>query len=144
MASVLILAHLFKDQLAVKRQYTIRLWSSLALVATSSFYNVIDFNESLYYPLVAALIAALGVIVGIGLRVRIYLYVGFCAFLLNSLAVLVHVIRSQPESQIKLLIGVLFLIIGMLFTGSFLLFQMKRQQILNQYARLVEELKAWE
>lgn len=143
-SSVLIVAQLFKRELAPTQMRRIRLGCSLILVGASTFYNVIDFNESLYYPLVAALVAAVGVVVGISLQVRIYLFVGLSSFVVNTVAVLVHVVRNQPPSQIKLIVGVVFLVVGLVFTGSFLLFQVKRQQILNQYAWLRRELAGWD
>ncbi len=143
-ASVLILAQMFKQDLPVRRLQAIRLACGLAMLGTSTFYNVVDFDESVLYPLAAALLSTLMVVVGISLRVRIYLFLGFSSFVLNTLAVLVHVIRSQPPSQVKLMIGAIFLIIGVAFTGSFLLLQMKRQEILDRYAALRDELRSWE
>ena len=42
------------------------------------------------------------------------------------------------------MIGAIFLIIGVVFTGSFLLLQMKRQEILDRYAALRDELRSWD
>lgn len=143
-ASVLVLAQLFKSELPEDGLRMIRLGCSLVVLGVSSFFNVVDFEESILYPLTAAFVAAGGVVLGIALRVRIYLYLGFSFFVLNTLAVLVHVIRNQPESQIKLVVGVVFLILGVVFTGSFLVLQMKRQEILDRYTELKDELDSWE
>jgi hypothetical protein len=84
--------------------------------------------------------SALAVVVGIALRIRIYLYLGFGAFAFNALTVLIHVIQNQPPTQTKLIIGAIFLLVGVIFTGSFLLMQIKRQEILKRYARFRDDL----
>jgi hypothetical protein len=142
--SVLALSQAFRTELGAEKLKAIRLWCGLVVLATSSLYDVLSFDVSHWYAVAAVLLSALGVVVGIALEVRVYLYLGTCFFLLNSAAIAVNVIRSQsPESE-KLLLGVLFLGLGIFFTGSFLLFQMKRQEILREYTRLRVELRTWE
>ena len=143
-ASVLLLAQLFRDEIADEQHRMIRMVCAFVMVGTSSFYNVVDFNESYAFPLVAATVSSLAVVVGIALRVRIYLYLGFSAFAFNAIVVLVHVILNQPPTQTKLIIGSIFLAIGVLFTGSFLAMQVKRQEILSRYRQLREELATWQ
>jgi hypothetical protein len=43
-----------------------------------------------------------------------------------------------------LIVGIVFLVTGVVFTGSFLLFQMKRHEILRRYQALQQELAGWE
>ena len=142
--SVLVLSQIFKDSIKPANLTNIRFICSIVCVGVSSGYNMIDFDTSVFYPLAATMVSALAVIFGISLRIRIYLYLGLSFFFLNSIAVVVHVILNQPASRYKLLIGIIFLITGILFTGSFIIFQMKRQQILDQYTRLKNELRTWE
>ncbi len=106
--------------------------------------NVIDFRESVMYPLVAAIFSTVAVVAGISLRIRIYLYLGTSFFFVNLFGIIAHIIISQPPENLKLAVGIVFLVTGVLFTASFLLFQMKRQEILNRYQELVKTLNAWE
>jgi hypothetical protein len=110
------------------------------MLGTSSFCNVLDFDASYAFPLAAAITVALGVVVGITLRVRVYLYLGFAAFSFNALVVLVHVIQNRTPAQTKLIIGAIFLLISVLFTGTFLARQVKCQVILTRYQALRETL----
>lgn len=143
-ASVLTLTQIFQDDLSVRQRQQIRMYSSLIWLGTSAFYTIADFDKSFLYPLGGALIAVTGVVVGIAFRVRIYLYLGIVFFFVNVITVIAHVIIAQPPQHIKLMIGMVFLITGLVFTGSFMLFQAKRQEILNQYLALRQRLNAWE
>ena len=116
----------------------------LMMLAATAFHNVLDFDASLWFPVTAALVSALVVVAGIALRVRIYLFMGSSFFVLNTIASLIHVVRNQAPDQTKLLIGAVFLITGILFTGGFLFFQMKRQELLDRYNRFMSDLKQWE
>ncbi|CAM2065900.1 hypothetical protein SCOR_11010 [Sulfidibacter corallicola] len=143
-ASVLALSQMFRDELDERQLKAIRLVTSLVLLCVSAFYNLIDFRDSIWFPVGAALISALGVVAGISLRIRIYLFLGVGFFLLNTVTTLVHVVMIQPPGAIKLFIGVVFLALGCLFTGSFLVFQMKRQELLRRYQTLRLELSKWD
>ena len=144
LASVLALAQLFKAELGASRLQTIRLLCSLIMLGTSTVFNATDFEASLWYPVTAALMAAAGVVLGITLRVRIFLYLGAAFFICNTVAVLVHLILGQPPEHTKLIVGSVFLVTGVVFTGSFLLFQMQRHEILRRYRALQQELAGWE
>ncbi|MEM7408291.1 MAG: hypothetical protein AAF458_23580 [Pseudomonadota bacterium] len=143
-ATVLTLAQMFRGQLSDDQHRLVRMLAAVAIIGTSSFYNVVDFNDSVFMPLSAAVAAAAAVVVGIALRVRVYLYLGFSAFVFNALVVLSWVIYNQPPAQTKLMIGAIFLLIGLTFTGAFLAMQMKRQEILARYQAIREELASWD
>ncbi|MBT4838350.1 MAG: hypothetical protein HON94_13500 [Methylococcales bacterium] len=142
--SCLVLSQLFKDKLNHNQLTKIRLICSLIILGTSSFYNILEFQESIWFLVSATFIALLAIIVGISLRIRIYLYLGGGAFLLNLIGIIAQLIIQQPPEHIKLSIGILFLVTGLLFTASFLLFQMKRQEIIKQYHHLRSTVAEWE
>jgi len=144
LASILVLTHLFKDQLSEHQAKQLRLYCSLALLSLSALYNIGDFNGSIWYPVTAAAISLLGVIVGISLQIRIYLYLGVTFFFINAVGAIGNVIVTQPTEQIKLIVGILFLLTGLLFISSYLLFQMKREQILAKYHTLRGEVDKWD
>lgn len=142
--SMLVLAQLFKDQLTTYQLKNIRLIGSLIIITSSSFYNLVEFNNSIGYPVSAVFFSTLAVLIGTSLRIRIYLYLGITAFFVNIISVTGYMIVAQPPEHIKLIIGILFLISGLLFTASFLLFQIKRQEILAKYHHIMGDIKRWD
>lgn len=144
LGSALVLAHLFKDQLTHNQTKQIRLYCSLAMLCISALYSIGDFNGSIWYPVTAAGIALLGVIIGISLQIRIYLYLGVAFFFINAVGAVGNVIITQPPEHIKLTVGIMFLLTGLLFIGSYIMFQMKRQQILAHYHYWRGEIDNWE
>lgn len=144
MSSALILTQMFKDKLGAENTKNFRLIISLVLCGTCSFYNIMDFGGSIWYPVIATLMSVLFVVVGIPLKVRIFLYLGTLFFIVNAIGVIAHIIINQPPENITLSIGILFLVTGIFFTVSFLFFQMKRQQVIDRYHQITSELKTWE
>ncbi len=144
LGSALLLAQLFKDRLPLERLKQIRFSCALIMMGSSAFYNVIDFSESLWYPLVAAFVSLVGVVCGISLRIRIYLFLGVAFFFINTISIGIHLIVHQPPEHIKLIIGIIFFFTGILFTGSFLYFQMKRSQILATIKNVRDQIDTWE
>jgi hypothetical protein len=142
--SMSVLAQMFRNRLTIAQLYNIRLASSLSMLGTATAYHVLEFQGSYIMPLVASIIAITGAVIGIALQIRIYLYSGTAFFFFNAITLLVHVITKQPAGHIKLIAGVAFLIIGILLTASFLIFQMKRQMILDKIEALKLELQGWE
>jgi hypothetical protein len=55
-----------------------------------------------------------------------------------------HTILNQPPEMFRLIIGLIFLLMGLLFLGSYLLFQMKRKELLEQYHLYQNNLKQWQ
>ena len=142
--SALILVQLFKESLTPAQVKNLRLIIALAIFGTSAFYNITDFNESIRYPVVAALSAGVGVLIGISLRVRIYLYMGLIFFLVNGAGVVGHIIINQPPENMLVLIALLFLLGGIPLIALFVVLQIKRRQIFERYQRLMTELGTWE
>lgn len=143
-SSMLILLHVFKDQLSTRQMSTARLFCGLILFGVSTFNNIVDFNESIWYSVTAALFSTIAVIAGISLRIRIYLYLGTSFFFVNLFAVVAHFVVAQPPEYLKLYIGIIFLFTGIAFTASFLLFQIKREEIIARYKFLLQEFSTWE
>lgn len=144
MSSILILTQMFKDQLGHEKTKQIRFVVSLILCGTASFYSIIDFDSSIWFPVISTLISTLLVIAGIALQIRIFLSLGMLFFIVNCIGVVANIIINQPPENVTLFIGVLFLIAGVCFITSFLLFQMKRQRIIDKYNSITKELKTWE
>lgn len=142
--SVLVLAQLFKEELSSVQIKNIRFYCGLLLLGVSAFYNMLDFKSTIWLPVTAVLLSSLVVVMGISLRIRIFLYMGSAFFLVNIVGMIANVIVTQPDGRTMLAVGILFFIMGILFIATYLLFQMKREEILSRYRHLVETLDAWE
>ncbi len=142
--SALVLVQLFKESLTQLQIKNIRLTISLIICGTSGFYNIVDFNESIWFPVIATLVASGGVLLGISLRIRIYLYMGMVFFLVNSAGVVGHIIVNQPPENMLVFIAMLFLLGGIPLIAVFVTLQIKRQQILGRYRKLMDEIGTWE
>lgn len=143
LTTILILAHLFSDNLTDQQQQKIRLICGMVMIGSSSYFNILDFNTSLWYPVTASLLSSLAVVVGMSLQIRIYLYMGFGFFILNTFAVVTNTILNQPPEMFRLIVGMIFLLMGLLFLGSYLLFQMKRKELLAQYLSYRDKISNW-
>lgn len=142
--SALALTQLFKDELTAFQVKQIRFYCGLLLLGLSAAYNLLDFSTSIWYPVAAVILAALIVVVGISLRIRIFLYLGSGFFLVNIAGMIANVILTQPDGRTMFAVGLLFFVMGVLFIGTYLLFQMKREAILLRYRSVMETVDTWE
>jgi len=69
---------------------------------------------------------------------------GMVFFLVNSAGVVGHIIINQPPENMLVLIALLFLLGGIPLIAIFVTLQIKRQQILDRYKKMVDELNNWE
>ena len=143
-ASALVLTHMFKDELTNTQIAQIRFYCGLLLLGCSSAYNLFDFNSSLWYPVSAALLSAIIVVLGISLRVRIFLYLGSGFIFLNLIGIIANAIINQPPEKTMFAVGLLFLFTGILFVASYLFFQMKREEIKAKYQQISDVISSWD
>jgi hypothetical protein len=144
LGSALVLTQMFKDELSESKISQIRLYCGLILLGISAAYNILDFGASVWYPAVAAMTSAFVVLLGISLRIRIFLYLGSAFVLVNIIGMVANVIINQPPDKTMFAVGLLFLVTGVLFVASYLLFQMKREEIKQKYLDISGTLAKWE
>lgn len=131
-------AHLNRERLSHERLSTIR-YACLLLIYVSStadvFLNGVD--RAPWLPLVLAAFSVAGVLLGILLRIRAFLFLGM-GFLLLSLVTMIWFASSQLHwTWIWYVAGIL---LGAVIIAMFALFEKKREQMLA----LLEGLKQWE
>jgi hypothetical protein len=80
-----------------------------------------------------------GVIIGIALRTRAFLYAGTSFFVLNVLGQLILFFPEQRLARAIVLLG-----LGTLITGSMIWFNMQRQAILQRLHLARTELTTWQ
>lgn len=136
--SVLLAAHLNRRQLSAEQLTTLR-YTSLMVVYVSSTADIFlnGVGRSPWLPLVLAVLSVAGVLLGIALRVRAYLFLG-AAFLLLALVTLVwHAALNLGWGWLWYVVGIGF---GVFILYLFALFERKRAAVLG----LVEQLKSWQ
>jgi hypothetical protein len=135
--SVLVLAHLHRRELRPNVLSGARLAALCLLYAGAGLGLFLRPELTLF---VAALgLAMLGIILGIALRIRAFLYAGLAFLVLNVIGQLVRFYPDQGMSRALILIG-----LGAAITGGMVFFNLKRETILRQLRIMRADLAAWE
>jgi predicted transporter len=96
-------------------------------------------RPELWVFVLALVLALAGVILGIALRVRAFLYAGVAFLVLNVLGQLLRFYPDQGLSRALILIG-----LGALITVGMVLFNLKREEIMQRIRIVRADLAAWE
>lgn len=87
----------------------------------------------------ALLLSLVGVVLGIALRVRAFLYTGVSFLVLNVLG---QLIRFYPEQRLSK--AIMLMVLGTAITGTMIWFNMKRETILQRIRIFRADLETWE
>jgi hypothetical protein len=136
--SVLVSAHMNRTHLSDEQMTTVRYISVLVIyVSSTADMFVSGVAETLWLPMVLALLSVLGILTGIVLRIRAYLYLGASFLFLSVLSMVYHAYRNinhvWPWWAFGICLG-----LGMLVL--FGLVEKKRNEVLI----LVDHLRQWE
>jgi hypothetical protein len=136
--SVMVAAHLNREQLSQEQMTTIR-YTALMTVYVSSTADIFinGVANSPWLPLVLAVLSVAGVMMGILLRVRAYLFLGTAFLLLAVMTMVWHAALSLGWSWLWYVSGIAF---GVLIIYLFAMFERKRAEMLG----LLERLKSWQ
>jgi len=136
--SVLLAARINRDSLSAEQMSSIR-YASLIVIYVSStadiFLNGVD--DSPWLPIVLAVLSVGGVMAGIMLRIRSFLFLG-TAFLLLSMLTMIW--SASVNLHWTWLWSVMGIALGVFIIYSFAMFERKRQEMLAFVARL----KQWQ
>jgi hypothetical protein len=136
--SVLAAAHLNRERLSAERMTNVRYAALTALYVSSTAEIFIGgVAESPWQPLVLMTLSAAGVMAGMMLRVRAFLYLGASFSLVAVLAMIWHAAANLGWTWLWYVTGIA---LGLTIILVFALFEKKRDDLM----RLVEGLKAWE
>lgn len=128
---------IYKSNLSLRGRNILRNIGGLAIYA-SSMYQVV-FAHSISNVIVLAVLAILGILAGIVLHIRNYLYLGGCFLVLN---ITLNLFRIGFQDRV---IGMIFLfVVGILVLASAVFFNLKREQLLQQYEDWKKTLSEWE
>jgi hypothetical protein len=137
--SVLAAGHVNRDQLT-KDQMTMIRYATLMMIYVSSTSDIFinGVSDSPWLTMILLVLSVIGVLAGLALRIRAFLFLG-TAFLLLSLLAIIW------TASVTLNLGLWWLLVagiafGFLIIISFALFEKKRREILE----LAERLKQWQ
>jgi hypothetical protein len=135
---LLVSEHLNRDRLDSARSFTLR-YLGLGLIYLSSTADlfITGLGNSMWLPLVLMVLAVLGMLLGILLQVRAYLFLG-CGFLfLDIFSMIWHAAVDLSQTWVWWVSGI---VLGIAILGLFAVFEKRRNDVL----RVVEQLKQWQ
>ena len=127
-----------RDRLTAQQSTALRYASAIVIYVSSTadvFINGV--TDAPWLPAVLAGLSILGVLAGILLRVRAFLYLGTTFLLVALMTIIWHAAIEQQRTWILWIAGI---VTGALIIALFGLFEKRRDDIL----RVVDELKHWQ
>ncbi|HBZ54081.1 MAG TPA: hypothetical protein DEO88_01640, partial [Syntrophobacteraceae bacterium] len=134
--SVLILLHLHRKELKPTLLNGVRL-AALSLLYASSTLDVFLRGELAVFAVVLALSLA-GIVVGIALRTRAFLYNGVIFLVLNIFGQLIQLFPEQRFGK-----AIMLLALGVAITGGMIWFNLQRERILQRIRIFRADLETW-
>lgn len=134
--SVLLLLHLHRQELQPSVLNSARL-ATISILYASATLDVFLQDELVIFGVVLALSLA-GIIVGIALRTRAFLYSGVTFLVLNVLAQLILLFPEQRLGK-----AIMLLVLGAAITGGMIWFNLQREMILQRIRIFRADLETW-
>jgi len=136
-ASVLVLLHLHRRELRPKVLNGARLAALSTLYAGAGLD--VFLRPELWIFVLALGLALLGIVVGVALRIRAFLYAGVAFLVLNVIGQLLRFYPDQSLSRALILLG-----LGAAITAGMVAFNLKREAILQRVRLIRADLAGWE
>ena len=136
-ASVLVVLHLHRRELRPKVLNGARLAALSTLYAGAGLD--VFLRPELWIFVLALGLALLGMVGGVALRIRAFLYAGVAFLVLNVLGQLLRFYPDQSLSRALILLG-----LGATITAGMVAFNLKREAILQRVRLIRADLAAWE
>jgi len=135
---VLVAEQLNQDRLKQAQSAGIRYFALIAIyVSSTADMFIAGLGNSWERPLALMILSVLGVLVGMLLRIRAYLYLGGNFLVLVIASMIWHAGVDQRQPWILWSSGI---VLGVLIYALFMYFEKRRQNVLH----LVDKLKKWE
>ncbi len=134
---VLAAEYLNRDRLTAQQSGTLRYLSLMVIyVSSTADMFIAGLGESIYMPLLLAVLSVVGVLSGILLRVRAFLFLGVTFLFLVVFTMIWHAAVGRQQYWVWWVSGIL---LGGGIIALFALFEKRRNELLQ----LVDELKSW-
>jgi hypothetical protein len=135
---VLVAEQLNQDRLASRQSAGIRYFALIAIyVSSTADMFIAGVGESWEMPLALMVLSVLGVLIGMLLRVRAFLYMGTSFLGLVIATMIWHAGVDRHEPWVLWSSGI---VLGVMIYALFMYFEKRRQNVLH----LVEKLKKWD
>lgn len=136
--SALIAAQINRERLGEAQLTAIRyLCVTIIYVSSTGEMFLTGVAESLWMPMVLATLSVVGVMAGIMMRIRAFLYLGSSFLLLSMVSMVWHAAQNINHVWPWWAFGI---VLGLVILTMFGLFEKKR----NETLRLLDELKQWD
>jgi hypothetical protein len=136
--SVLAAGYVNRERLT-KDQMTMIRYATLMMIYVSSTMDIFinGVGESPWLTIILLILSVTGVLAGLALRIRAFLFLGTAFLLLSLLAIIWTASITLNWNWLWYVAGIAF---GVLIISAFALFEKKRHEMLE----LVERLKQWQ
>jgi hypothetical protein len=136
--SVLAAARINREKLSADQMTTVRYVTLMAIYVSSTadiFINGV--GESPWLPIILALLSVGGVMTGLLLRIRAFLFLGTAFLTISIVAIIWEASVNLNWTWLWYVSGIAF---GVLIIYTFAILERKRQEVLM----LIEKLKQWQ
>jgi hypothetical protein len=135
---LLVAEHVNRERLTEQQSGTLR-YGALLMIYVSSTADmfIAGLGTSPVWPLVLAVLSVLGVLAGILLRVRAFLYLGVAFLFVVISSMIVHAAVGRGQMWVWWVAGIG---LGLAIFVLFAIFEKRRHDVL----RVIEEIKRWE
>lgn len=135
--AALVLVRIFRDDLSALAQARVRAAAITAIYAASA-WKPLMFNEA-WAMIACVLVCVAGVVAGIALRIRSFVYLGSAFLVTSVVANLVRFGVREPR------MGALFLsLLGLLVVATMVLFTAKRAELVRRYEAMRALMEDWD
>jgi hypothetical protein len=135
---ILVAEHLNRDRLPPAQGAALRYLALMVIyISSTADMFIAGLGESVVWPLVLAVLSVLGVLAGMLLRVRAFLFLGVTFLVVVILTMIWHAGVDRHHTWILWSAGI---VLGVAILTLFGIFEKRRNEVLQ----LVEELKQWD
>jgi hypothetical protein len=135
---LLVAEHLNRDRLSEPQSAAVRYLALLILyVSSTADMFIAGLGNSVVWPLVLALLSIAGVLAGILLRVRAFMYLGVTFLFVVIFSMIWHAAVGQGQMWLWWVSGI---VLGAAIITLFAIFEQRRNDVL----RVIEEIRKWD
>ena len=141
---ILVLVQLFRNRIHADTRNRTRLVTLLAMLGSAGYYALIDDRHPLAFNLTLIALCLLSMGLGSFLRIRLYLFLGFVALLVDVASIVFKVVRVADQSIQRAAVGTLLLVVGIGLVGGAIYYKTHHDQINDTINRWRKRMGAWE
>lgn len=142
--AILVLLQLFRGQIDADTRNRVRMVTLIAMLASAGYYALLRDEYPVAFNLTLIVLCLLSMGLGSFLRIRLYLFLGFAALLVDIASIIIKVVRVADQTTQRAAIGALLLVIGIGLVGGAIYYKTRRDQINKIIDRWRSKLGAWE